>query len=213
MYIKRQVTTYQGLTSWYDDHYSANGTWSTSPPYAQTLLQMLLQSGLGEIERPKLLDIACGGGFFLEYNGHAFMYSCGCDISHVALTEARRRCPRLNLCQANSEFLPYADQRFEVVTCLGSLEHFLSPKRALTEIRRVVVPHGLVLILVPTNPAWALYDIQPTEIVMDAQEWESMFQQCMFQTIFSMATDQDQALKSSSDGCYVYCLRPALSNV
>jgi ubiquinone/menaquinone biosynthesis C-methylase UbiE len=208
MHVKQQVTTYQELTYWYDNHYNQNGTWSTSQAYAQTLLNLLHQAGATDMENKTLLDVACGGAFFLEYSRPMLKYSIGCDISRVALAEAYHRCQNLQLCQANGEFLPYRDHCFDVVTCLGSLEHFLQPDAALAELRRVVRPEGWILILVPTNPDWATYDIQPTEVVMEAGEWENLFARSGLRTVLSIETDQDAMLKTSSGGCQVFCVQP-----
>jgi ubiquinone/menaquinone biosynthesis C-methylase UbiE len=210
MHIKRDIATYGELADWYDSHYQVNGTWPTSRSYAQALLQLLKEAGAIELQHKKLLDVACGGAFFLEYSQSEFAVACGCDLSYVALDEARRRCQVLRLCQANGEFLPYHDACFDVVTCLGSLEHFLHPEQALAEMRRVVKLDGILMILVPINPDWATYDIQPTEIVMGANEWRAMFAQHALHTVLSLATDESEALRASSGGCQVYCARPAV---
>lgn len=209
MHIKQEVTTYTALADWYDTHYRANGTWPTSEAYAQVLLDLMRQSGLPARTDLRLLDVACGGGFYLRYSRDAFAVRCGCDISRVALAEARQHDARLALCQANAEALPYASASFDVVTCLGSLEHFLQPERALAEMRRVVTSEGLVMILVPTNPDWAIYDVQPTEIVLDAGAWDELLGRCGLRTVASVATDQHEQLKAASGGCQVFCARPA----
>jgi ubiquinone/menaquinone biosynthesis C-methylase UbiE len=208
MHIKREVSTYQELTHWYDNQYNAQGTWKTSQLYAQALIDLLCQAGLTKSHEKRLLDVACGGAFFLEYCRPSFAQVLGCDISRVGLIEARERCGALALSEANGEFLPFQDQCFDVVTCLGSLEHFLQPERALSEMRRVLRTDGIIMILVPINPDWAIYDIQPTEIVMESREWEMTFHQSGLQTIISLPTDQSEYLKASSGGCEVYCLRP-----
>src|SRR5690606_38797234 len=50
-----------------------------------------------------------------------------------------------------AERLPFGDGEFDLVTCLGSLEHFLDPVGALKEMRRVARPKARFLILVPNS--------------------------------------------------------------
>jgi len=208
MHIKKEVATYTELTHWYNNQYRTNGTWHTNRLYAQALIDLLVQAGLTRSQHKTLLDVACGGAFFIEYSQLRFAHAFGCDISRVGLAEARQRCAALSLCEANSELLPFRDDSVDVLTCLGSLEHFLQPEQALTEIHRVVRSDGIIMILVPINPDWAIYDIQPTEIVLEPGEWERRFRSAGLETLLTIATDDYPELKSSSAGCQVYCLKP-----
>jgi ubiquinone/menaquinone biosynthesis C-methylase UbiE len=207
---KRQVTTDRELAEWYDKYFGENGTWPTRQAYAGSLLRLLQEAGLADTKKKRLLDIGCGGGFFLEFVEEAFAYVSGCDISRVALAQAKERCPHLRLCQANGESLPYTNACFDVVTCLGSLEHFLHLERALAEMRRVVEPSGLVMILVPTSWEWLIHDVQPTETVMDVPSWEATFRTAGLETVLNFPTDSDESLRASSALCHVFCLYPIL---
>lgn len=104
---------------------------------------------LGPLEGRAVLDIACGTGDWL-----ALLASCGArvhgiDLSARAIEIAHMRLPGADLRECVAEHLPFDDARFDVVTCLGSLEHFLDQPRALAEMRRVARPGARVLILVP----------------------------------------------------------------
>jgi SAM-dependent methyltransferase len=48
-----------------------------------------------------------------------------------------------------ADALPFSDHAFDLVTCLGALEHFPNKAEALREIDRVLVHGGRALILVP----------------------------------------------------------------
>jgi ubiquinone/menaquinone biosynthesis C-methylase UbiE len=52
---------------------------------------------------------------------------------------------------ADGERLPFADQVFDYVTNLGSLEHFCSPEQGLLEMRRVLKPGGAVALVLPNS--------------------------------------------------------------
>ena len=96
----------------------------------------------------KLLDVACGGGGFLYYAEQRATCS-GVDISEVAIEYAKKLLRRAKVEVGKAETLPYPDNEFDFVTCLGSLEHFLDMDKALQEMRRVLKDNGKLLIYVP----------------------------------------------------------------
>ena len=59
------------------------------------------------------------------------------------------RCPMRSFIVGPAEKLPFADGQFDFVSCLGALEHFLDPTRALREMVRVATPDAEFLLLVP----------------------------------------------------------------
>lgn len=102
----------------------------------------------------RVLDLACGGGYFLKEVGRQNgVRTVGLDISGEAIKLAKGISPQSSYVLGVGEFLPFRAGSFDYVTCLGSLEHFLDPQAALTEIRRILAPGGKILILVP-NLFW-----------------------------------------------------------
>ena len=96
-----------------------------------------------------LLDVGCGGGFLLrEAEG---LRAVGVEISDVALREARRTAPAAGLVLAPGERLPFRDAAFDVVACLGNLEHFLDPALGVREMARVLRPSGEAWLLLPNS--------------------------------------------------------------
>ncbi|WP_206750341.1 methyltransferase domain-containing protein [Helicobacter sp. MIT 05-5293] len=49
--------------------------------------------------------------------------------------------------------LPFDDESFEIITLLAVLEHLHHPIDMLNEIKRVLVPHGILLLTVPSHAA------------------------------------------------------------
>lgn len=101
----------------------------------------------------RLLDIACGQGFFLaaaEQAGYAGELH-GVDFSRVALDLAAPRLSRTTLRQGSAYQLPYDDNTFDYIVNLGSLEHFDDPDLAVREKARVLRPNGKIMIIVPNQ--------------------------------------------------------------
>lgn len=101
-----------------------------------------------------ILDLACGGGFFLfQMERYRKNGNFGLDISEEALKVAKANLKSSNIIAGSSERLPFTAGSFDFVSCLGSLEHFLSPERALNEMGRVLTDKGKAIIMVP-NLFW-----------------------------------------------------------
>lgn len=146
-----QVSTPEALRANYEHIWSTTDMRESQEYYARCL-------ALG---RPKpgdrVLDVACGGGYLLMEAEAAGLRAFGIDIADAALERARTFAPKSDLRRGDAEALPYADGSFEIVTCLGSLEHFLDPPKALEEMRRVLVPGGRAIVVVPNQ--WFAYDV------------------------------------------------------
>lgn len=110
-------------------------------PFVSTICQLGVKTG-------RLLDVGCGTGDFL-----VSAHLSGWQVAGVEPNEyARNRCnSRLGWEAVHStlEEAAFPSQRFQVVTLWHVLEHLHSPKAALAEIHRILVPGGLVVIAVP----------------------------------------------------------------
>lgn len=96
----------------------------------------------------KILDIACGVGNFLKEAQEKEMKISGIDISREALSKAEKKL-EVKIDWGKSERLPYKSNSFDFVTCIGSLEHFNNPRRALEEANRVLKSDGIIYFHVP----------------------------------------------------------------
>jgi SAM-dependent methyltransferase len=97
-----------------------------------------------------LLDVACGTGRFAAHAAVAGgLRVTGVDVSSVAIDAARRRLPAGEFVVGDAQALPFADETFDRVTCLGSLEHFPDPAKGAAELRRVLRPDGRAVVFLP----------------------------------------------------------------
>jgi len=106
-----------------------------------------------ELEREhskKILDIGCGGGFFLGMLKSAgFDQLYGCDVSTVSLNATQKRGIK-NLVKINVENnLPFGDDVFDVVICTEVFEHLFDPHVLLSEIRRILKNDGMSIFSFP----------------------------------------------------------------
>ena len=98
-----------------------------------------------------LLDISCGQGMLLRCAVEKGLRVTGLDLSPSAVTAAIRQAPSAHVTVSDAEQLPYADNVFDYVTNIGSLEHYFQPHRAVREMARVLRPGGRALILTPNT--------------------------------------------------------------
>jgi SAM-dependent methyltransferase len=97
----------------------------------------------------RLLDVACGPGVWLRATTELGAITAGIDLSQVAVEICRKALPKAEVHCGPAEKLPFADQEFDFISCLGALEHFLDPEVALGEMVRVAKPAAQLLLLVP----------------------------------------------------------------
>ena len=102
-----------------------------------------LPGGTGE----KLLELGCGPGKYV-----AMLSTLGYQVTGVDPYEfpswefLRKETPAQLTNNVKAEDLPFPDNSFDHVVCLGALLYFDDPARALRELRRVIRPGGRVVI-------------------------------------------------------------------
>jgi SAM-dependent methyltransferase len=104
-----------------------------------------------------LLDAGCGTGANAEML-RTFGQVIGTDVSSEALRWSRQR-GLSHLVRCRIEKLCFADDTFDVVTALDTLEHVDDDLAALAELHRVCKPGGAVIITVPAYGfLWSPHD-------------------------------------------------------
>jgi ubiquinone/menaquinone biosynthesis C-methylase UbiE len=101
----------------------------------------------------KILDLGCGAGVVSEKLIEAGYTVCAVDRSQDMLEHTRKRLSRLpqeryELKQGTCESVPYPDNYFDTILCVGVFGYIDDVVGALLEIRRVLRPGGTVLISV-----------------------------------------------------------------
>jgi ubiquinone/menaquinone biosynthesis C-methylase UbiE len=98
-------------------------------------------------------DIGCGTGSLLSLFKESGAEIAGIDISPKMIEQAKRRLgEEADLRVADSEHLPWGDGSFSLVVCVGSFHHYPAPLEAPSEMRRVLMGGGHLIIADPTLP-------------------------------------------------------------
>jgi len=114
-------------------------------------------------KKSKILDIGAGAGVFSialarlglditatnsihneiqQVQDAEFFENYGCDFAPLNLDKNR---------------LPFADKEFDMVLCLHVLEHLKKPTTALVEIKRILKPGGILILMTPNGVVTSIY--------------------------------------------------------
>lgn len=102
----------------------------------------------------RCLDLGCGdggtSGVHLVSNGYEYV---GADISETAVATAKEKgLEAIRISDAGE--LPFEGNSFDAVVCFEVIEHLFDVEAALTEIKRVLKPGGVVILSTPNIVYW-----------------------------------------------------------
>ena len=114
----------------------------------------------GFCQNPSILDVATGTGDLaiaaMRINPSLIT---GIDISGNMLSIARKKImergfqERIELKQADSENIPFEDDRYDVAMVAFGVRNFSDPLKGLMEMRRVIRHGGMILVLEFSKPS------------------------------------------------------------
>ncbi len=100
----------------------------------------------------RVLDLGFGSGWFTAELARAGAAPVGVEVADAAVQRARAKHPDLDLRLAPIDGpLPLDDGSFEVVWASEVIEHVADTARWLSEVRRVLVPGGRLLVTTPAH--------------------------------------------------------------
>ena len=94
-----------------------------------------------------LLDVGCGQGEMLEAFKTAGLEVKGLDLAPSALD--REDSIEISQCDVTCETYPYGDGLFDAVFAKSVIEHVVDPTNMLAEMKRVLKPGGVLILLTP----------------------------------------------------------------
>ena len=121
--------------------------------HARSLYESVINK-LDELSFNNLLDVGCGTGNLLSLiNTRYDTQIAGVDLTPKMLNIARIKLgDDADLKVADSEDLPFEDNKFDMVICTDSFHHYPHPENVLKEIRRVLELDGMIIIADPYTP-------------------------------------------------------------
>jgi ubiquinone/menaquinone biosynthesis C-methylase UbiE len=116
-------------------------------------------------DRPlSVLDVGCGHGILLEELAKHGHDAIGIDINPSMVRTAREASQkplpgRMSCLISDCEALPFPDDHFDVVACVGVLQYLEREADCLKELNRVSKPGGRIIVTLP--------NIHPLHILLD----------------------------------------------
>jgi ubiquinone/menaquinone biosynthesis C-methylase UbiE len=99
-----------------------------------------------------VLDVGCGNGWVLSHFARHGAVTVGVDITEAGVELCRTRFKNQKLkgdfVVGNAEALPFPDNSFDVVSCMGVVHHTSNPQKAVSELFRVLKPGGRLLFMI-----------------------------------------------------------------
>ncbi len=97
---------------------------------------------LGEVKGLRVLDLGCGTGRMSEYLIKFGAEVVGLDISEEMLKIARKKLPKVEFVQGDSDKLPFEDDSFDMVVASFLVVHLPTMDATFDEAYRVLKPGG-----------------------------------------------------------------------
>lgn len=99
----------------------------------------------------KILDIGCGDGVLLSLiSKKTKARLTGIDLDSDSLKFAKKKL-KAKFIKASADKLPFKPNYFDYILASEIIEHLSSPKKMLTEIKRVLKPKGQAIITTPVK--------------------------------------------------------------
>jgi SAM-dependent methyltransferase len=130
---------------------SAHRDYYQAGSYDNDRLMWTINEFLSDRKPRKILEVGCGDGAMLRLLVAQGIDARGVDASSSGIERCKTTGLNAQCLDVSVDGLPFADDEFDAVLCLETLEHLMNPYYALQEVRRVLIPGGRFLCSVP-NP-------------------------------------------------------------
>ncbi len=144
---KRNQTSWEGSALWYDEYLQGADTYQQKVILPNLLRLLSLKKG------ERVLDLACGQGYFAKHFCESGAEVVGVDTASSLIAKARRNVPKATFQIADAAHLLLKDSSFDSVVCVMALQNIENLAATLKEVRRVLKKGGRFLFVV-NHPAF-----------------------------------------------------------
>lgn len=153
----------------------------------------------------RLLDVACGDSQLVHLATKIGIDAVGLDFSHHALRWAQSWGAG-QYTHTDAEKIPFADDQFDYVTSVGSLEHYADMGRGVQEMARVLKRDGTAVIFVPNTfsilhnvymsfkTGYLLDDGQPLQRYATRSQWQELIEANGFKIVATHKYERERPL-------------------
>lgn len=140
------------------------------------------------VKSKKVLDLASGEGYGSNILSKVAAHVTGVDISEEAVNHANQKYnkPNLTYKHGSASKIPLENASVDVVTSFETLEHTTEQEEFLQEIKRVLIPGGLLLMSTPdTVPYKKREPINPYHLKeLTTKEFQELIQKYFAHSMF-----------------------------
>ncbi len=155
--MQKNKTDWGGVASWYDEHLSGEDTY-----HAKVVAPNLLRV-IGEVKNKRVLDIACGQGYFSEILNKAGADVTAFDMGENLIKIAKANAGKVNYFVADAEdFLKDTKERdFDIVICVLAIQNIENIKKVFENVKEILKDGGKFYLVInhpsfriPKSSAW-----------------------------------------------------------
>lgn len=120
----------------------------TGTTLSRDRLERIAGGSLDVFAGKTVLEVGCGAGRFTEIllDAGALVFACDLSVAVEANASNFSDHPNHFVCQADLRNLPVKKEQFDVVICIGVIQHTPSPEETIQRLVDQIAPGGLLLI-------------------------------------------------------------------
>ena len=148
---KPETTSWGGVAEWYDNHLETDKDSYQEKVISPALIRLLdIKKGM------RVLDLACGQGFFSRKFAEKGASVTGADIGEELIAVAKKRSPNIPFYATPAHKLGFAQgETFDAVVIVLAIQNIGNMLEVFKEAGRVLKPGGR-MILVMNHPAFRI---------------------------------------------------------
>ena len=162
----KKETSWGGVADWYDELLESSADSFQVKVILPNLLR-ILNIRKENSQKMKIIDIACGQGYFSRAFAEAGAEVTGCDISEELIKVAKERSPKINFNVASADKLTFAQSAsYDVAIIILSLQNIENFSGVLNECSRVLKQKGRLIVVlnhptfrIPQRSSWGWEDL------------------------------------------------------